>query len=226
MRALKRAGASLLALGVVAAGMVMTAPIASAHTGTLATASVCQSDGTYKITYTGTTVNVPASGAGHVATLTIGEIKPLGTTIADAPATVTGNTSYTFTQTVPGTARQAQATAFLKWGDGANSDPIGQTTLAGNCTVPVAPSGSYTTACTATGASVVVGTLTSGSHDNVVWTLTYGDQHKVVSSGARPSRFPAGAALDLSYKAGDRDPQRPARQRPHACPPEIPADGS
>src|SRR5471030_565449 len=115
MRALKRAGASLLALGVVAASMVMTATVASAHTGTLATTPVCQSDGTYKITYTGTTANVPASGLGHVATLSVGEIKPAGTKITGAPATVTDNTNYTFSETVPGTTTLAQDTAFLLW---------------------------------------------------------------------------------------------------------------
>jgi len=136
MRTLKRAGASMLALGVAAAGMVMSAPVASAHTGTLTTSSVCQDDGTYKITYTGTTSNVPAHGSGHVATLTVGEIKPAGTTIAGAPATVTGNTTYGFTQTVPGTAKSAAATAFLVWGDGVKSDPIGTIALGGDCTPP------------------------------------------------------------------------------------------
>ena len=71
-----------------------------------------------------------------MATLTVGEIKPAGTTIAGAPATVTGNTTYGFTQTVPGTAKSAAATAFLVWGDGAKSDPIGTIALGGDCTPP------------------------------------------------------------------------------------------
>ena len=93
------------------------------------------------------------------------------------------------------------------------------------CPPEVPADGSYTTVCTATGASVVVGTLTSGSHDNVVWTLTYGDQHKVVSSGDTVP-VPAGAALDLSYKAGNETHSVQHGKAPYACPPEVPADGS
>jgi hypothetical protein len=136
MNKFRRLGAGVLALGVAAAGLVMTAPLASAHTGTLTTSSTCQPDGTYKVTYGGATKNVPSRGKGHTATLRVGEVKPVGNSIAGAPANVIGNTTYSFTQVVPGSTRSAQATAFLKWGDGAQSDPIGVITLGGGCKPP------------------------------------------------------------------------------------------
>ncbi len=58
----------------------------------------------------------------------MGEIKPVGTSVSGAPDTVVGNTSYSWTQIVPGSAKYAQSTAFLTWGDGAKSDPIGTIT--------------------------------------------------------------------------------------------------
>jgi uncharacterized repeat protein (TIGR01451 family) len=176
MRVLKRVGASALAFGVAAAGMVFSAPIASAHTGTLKTSYVCQTDGTYKITYSGSTSNVPTSGPGHVATLTIGEVQPVGTTISGAPATVTGNTSYGFSQVVPGTATSAQATAFLAWGDGAKSDPIGKVSLKGDCKPPVVkkPSGHLDTDCVNGGGHVVASNLDKGTFPNTTWRLVSG----------------------------------------------------
>jgi len=174
MRTLKRLGASVLALGVAVAGMVMTAPLASAHTGTLKTSFICQDDGTFKVTYTGTTTNVPGSGPGHVATLTVGELLPTGSTVTDAPAKVTGNTTYSFHQIVPGTATKAQATAFLAWGDGAKSDPIGKVDLPHNCTAPVAPSGDLTTDCLNGGGHVAAAHLDNGTASNVSWRLVSG----------------------------------------------------
>jgi hypothetical protein len=131
----------LAALGVAAligtGAAVAVSSSASAHTGTLATSTSCSTDGsTRTITYTGKTTNVPERGKGHVATLTVGEIAPSGSAIAPATQTVTGNTSYTFTQTVPGTTISGQATAFLKWGDNAKSDPIGKWSESAPCTTP------------------------------------------------------------------------------------------
>jgi hypothetical protein len=135
----RRATTTVATLGVVtmATGIVaLTAPAASAHTGSLAVSSVCQQDGTYKLTYSGSTTNVPDSEPGHTATFRVGEIQPAGSPISGAPSTVVGNTGYSFTQTVPGTTKYAQATAFLAWGDGAKSDPIGTVTLKGDCVAP------------------------------------------------------------------------------------------
>jgi hypothetical protein len=226
MRTLKRLGTGLLATGVAAVGMLMTAPLASAHTGTLVTSAVCNDDGTRLITYTGSTTSVPNSGPGHTATLQIGEIQPAGTTVDGAPNHVVGNTTYTFTQTVPGAATYAQATAFLVWGDGAKSDPIGKINLSNNCSHDVAPSGSYSTACSATGANVVIGTLDSGTWDHVVWTLTYGGAHKVVTSGETVA-VPSHAWVDLSYSVngGHRHSVQHGKA-PYKCPPEVPASGS
>jgi uncharacterized repeat protein (TIGR01451 family) len=187
MRTLKRLGASVLALGVVAASMVLTAPLASAHTGTLTTASICNDNGTYTVTYTGTTTSVPGAGLGHVASLTVGEILPVGSPISGAPATVTGNTTYTFEQTVPGKATSAQATAFLTWGDGAKSDPIGKINLPGNCTqTPTAPSGNLQKNCGEDNLGHVwAGKLDNGTAENVTWRLVSGtnDSHDTVVGG-------------------------------------------
>jgi len=125
------AGISALALSL---GMIaLVAGPASAHTGTLTVSAVCQNDGTYLVTYSGSTTNVPASGSGHTATLTVGEIQPVGATPVGAPSTVVGNTTYGWTEVVPGSTTYVQSTAFLVWGDGAQSDPQGKKNLDGTC---------------------------------------------------------------------------------------------
>jgi uncharacterized repeat protein (TIGR01451 family) len=213
MRTLKRLGTGVLAVGVAAAGMLMSAPIASAHTGTLATSAVCNDDGTYQITYAGKTTGVPESGRGHRATLLVGEVKPADSTITDVPPTVTGNTTYSFHQVVAGTATHAQATAFLTWGDGATSDPIGKIDLPGNCTppTPVAPSGDLTTDCVEGGGQVVASHLDSGTAENVTWQLvsgTEGSHHKVEagpnSSGSlEVGGLGNGISVWLQYSTGN-----------------------
>jgi hypothetical protein len=214
MKMLKRLGASVLALGVATAGMVMTAPIASAHTGTLTTSAVCNDDGTYKITYTGQTQSVPTSGSGHVATLTVGEVKPVDSAIADAPGTVTGNTTYTFHQTVAGTTTHAQATAFLTWGDGAKSDPIGKIDLPGDCkppVTPVSPSGNLQKDCVDDAGHVFAGKLDNGTAETVSWRLVTGtnDSHTTVVAGPASGKpLEASGLTDatkvwLQYKTGE-----------------------
>jgi uncharacterized repeat protein (TIGR01451 family) len=212
MRTLKRLGASALALGVVAASMVMTAPLASAHTGTLTTASVCNDDGTYTVTYTGETQSVPGGGLGHVATLRVGEVVPKGSPITGAPDTVTGNTTYTFEQTVPGATTYAQATAFLKWGDGATSDPIGKIDLPGNCTqTPVAPSGNLQKECANDSGHVWAGKLDNGTATNVHWRLVTGTNgsHDTVVGGPSTglplsaSGLPDATKVWLQYNTGN-----------------------
>jgi hypothetical protein len=212
MRTLKRLGASVLTMGVAVTGLVMTASVASAHTGTLTTSAVCNDDGTYQITYTGQTANVPPTGPGHVATLTVGEVKPDGSTITDVPPTVTGNTAYTFHQIVAGKTTHAQATAFLTWGDGAKSDPIGKIDLPGNCTAPVAPSGDLKADCVDGGGHVVAGKLDNGTAENVTWRLVSGTEgsHHTVVGGPTSSSGPLEATgLDeptkvwLQYSVGE-----------------------
>lgn len=121
--------AMALALGMIA----LVAGPASAHTGSLSVSAVCQNDGTYLVTYSGSTTNVPASGPGHTATLTVGEIQPVGAIPVGAPATVVGNTTYGWTEVVPGSTTYVQSTAFLVWGDNVTSDPQGKKGLDGTC---------------------------------------------------------------------------------------------
>lgn len=121
---------AVIATGLLGLGM----STASAHTGVLQASGQCQDDGTRLVTYTGTTQSVPAEGAGHQATLTVGEILPSGTQASPGTQTVTGNTTFTFTQSISGDAQSSQATAFLVWGDGAKSDPIGQASFTSSCT--------------------------------------------------------------------------------------------
>lgn len=174
-RATARVAAGAVITVGVSAGVVAMAGVAEAHTGTLGAVAVCvPATGTYTVTYSGVTTNVPATGAGHTATLTVGEIVPAtGTTIVGAPATVVGNTSYSFQQVgVPGNALVAKATAFLVWGDGATSDPQGIATLAGNCTkqaTPVAPSASASS-CTE-GGDVVSGGITIPTTTGVIYKI-------------------------------------------------------
>jgi LPXTG-motif cell wall-anchored protein len=135
-----RVAATVSVLVATSAGVVAMGGIAEAHTGTLSATAVCnQTDGSYTITYSGSTANVPAEGPGHVATFTVGEVQPTGSPITGAPSTVTGNTTYSFVETVDGSATYAQATAFLAWGDGVKSDPIGAVHLPGNCGPSVTP---------------------------------------------------------------------------------------
>jgi hypothetical protein len=125
------AGVSALALSL---GMIaLVAGPASAHTGSLSVSATCQNDGTYLVTFSGATTNVPSSGSGHTATLTVGEIQPVGAIPVGAPSTVVGNTTYGWTETVPGSTTYVQSTAFLVWGDGAQSDPQGTKNLDGTC---------------------------------------------------------------------------------------------
>ena len=139
-KATARVATGSLVLAGAGVGVVAMSGVALAHTGSLYATAVCNSDGTYTATYTGTTNNVPASGPGHTATFTVGEVLPAGTTITGAPTSVVGNTSYSFQQTgIPGTATAAQATAFLAWGDGVKSDPQGKIALGGTCTQKIAP---------------------------------------------------------------------------------------
>jgi hypothetical protein len=133
-RRISRLIAGGLTVALATVGIQLTGTVdALAHTGTLNVTSACQS-GNWVLSYSGSTTSVPASGAGHTATFSVGEVGPASGVVAGAPSTVVGNTSYSFTVTVPGSySGPAQATAFLKWGDGAQSDPQGKINLDGSC---------------------------------------------------------------------------------------------
>jgi hypothetical protein len=158
---------------MAAAVVVGLSGVAEAHTGTLGATAVCDTTtGTYVITYSGHTENVPATvGA---ATFTVGEVVPVGTTISGAPLTVLGNlTPYSFVQSnVPGTTTFAGATAFLAWPNGVKADPRGTIVLAGDCAktaTPVTPSVTASS-CTENG-DVVSGGITIPTTTGVIYKI-------------------------------------------------------
>ena len=122
------------AVALICVAIVLPAASASAHTATLTASWSCQADGTYKVTFTGSTANVPAEGDGHTATLNISNVEPAGSQASGAPATVVGNTTYTFTVIAPGTSKSVKATANLTWGDGQKASATGVTSPYGDCT--------------------------------------------------------------------------------------------
>ncbi len=210
MKTLKRLGASVLAIGVATAGMVMTAPLASAHNTMLRASSVCQDDGSYLVTYTGTTTGT----SGRTATLAVSQVLPDGTTISGAPATVVGNTTFGFTQTVPGTATSASARVDLHWTDNARAHGSAAIALAGDCTppvTPVAPSGNLQKDCVDDAGHVFAGKLDNGTAENVTWRLVTGtnDSHDTVVAGPTSGKPLEASGLDngtkvwLQYKTGD-----------------------
>jgi uncharacterized repeat protein (TIGR01451 family) len=206
MKMFKRVGASMLALGVATAGMVMTAPIASAHNTMLSASSVCQNDGTYLVTYTGTTTGT----SGRTATLAVSQILPDGTTVSGAPATVVGNTTFGFTQTVPGTATSASVRVDLHWTDNANAHGSAAIALGGDCKPPVAPSGNLAQDCVDDAGHVFAGKLDNGTVENVSWRLVSGTNgsHTTVVAGptsGKPleaSGLPDATKVWLQYNAG------------------------
>jgi hypothetical protein len=151
---LRRAFATAAVVALAATGIAILAPMsASAHDSSLKATSACAPNGTYTVTYTGTTTNVPGSGAGHTANLSV-TAHSAGTT-STSDTTVVGNATYFITQSgIPGTAKSASVSAHLAWGDGASANPSGSTTLAGTCAPPTLvtpPTASVsTTACVAT----------------------------------------------------------------------------
>lgn len=137
-------GGIVLALATV--GLVITAQAASAHTTAISGVAACQSDGTYKITWTGHTDQVPA---GDIATVT--EKTPDNKVITSSLAP---NADYTYTTTAPGSASSQSTTVHVDWipnparsreqaSDTFSADASGSITLAGTCTqhvtVPGAP---------------------------------------------------------------------------------------
>ncbi|MGZ4638668.1 MAG: DUF7927 domain-containing protein [Actinomycetes bacterium] len=104
----------------------------------------------------------------------------------------------------------------------------GSVVTTGDCTPPpvvVAPTGGFTTSCTATGAKVAIGTLKSGSAEDVTWTLSYGTASTTVTSGEVVA-VPAGAALVLAAQAkGAAATVVQTGTAPAACPDKAPVQG-
>jgi len=129
------AAGAVIATGLLGVGL----PTASAHTaGDLKASGACQDNGKRLVTYTGTPTNVPASGDGHTATLTVIAILPIGSAISPLTQTVTGNATYTFTQTIDGSVKAAKATAHLVWGDRVTSNASAMVSFTEDCK-PVVP---------------------------------------------------------------------------------------
>ncbi len=120
---IKRLIAALVALSLGLALSLVGATAAQAHTGDLGASSVCQSDGTYKITYTLTVAQTTESGATKWSIGTT-SFAHTPTSNADLPGTVqpgtvasTGTGAYVLgTTTIPGSSTTAPwAYAYTIW---------------------------------------------------------------------------------------------------------------
>lgn len=140
-RGLRRIAAAAGVLALVAAGSVVTAEAASAHATLLTGGAACQSDGTYKVTYTlqndynlSESVTLKSSSGG-------GTLTGLPTTISASPGQP--YSSVTVTQSgVPGSSTTAGLTVVGTWSDGYTQTDAALVQLAGDCqpaTKPPAP---------------------------------------------------------------------------------------
>lgn len=131
-------GATALIIG---AGLIGIAGSASAHTTGLTGASVCDTTtGTFTVTWTGTTSQVPAGKTGTVTATT----PNAGATLTVPPAPIAANAGYTITETgVPTTAGTAQVDVHIAWSDGYSLNQVSALTVGGNCAIAI-PSPSST----------------------------------------------------------------------------------
>lgn len=130
---------SILATTALSLGMIgLIATPASAHTADVSGAAICQTDGTYAITWTVDTSNVPSNTEGEVKV-----ISPVNIWLYEwaehsanhGLAALTPNADFTWVQTgVPGNSTQANVMFQIDWKDGFSHDPTGKVTLAGDCT--------------------------------------------------------------------------------------------
>ncbi len=198
-----RTGAIIAAVSLGLLGALAAPTAASAHTGTLSVTASCASDGSRVVAYAGSTSNVPDSGIGHTAELTVTEVAPAAAVISPSSQTVTGDTDYTFTETMPGDATSASATASLEWGDGAASDPNGEIDFTDSCrTTPPA-------SATDASASVAVSSATCKEKGSAKFTIvdaTWNDRNDT-RDGARTAtansghRFSSGSTTEtVHYK--------------------------
>jgi len=139
---LKKVLASVSALALALGMIALVAGPASAHTGDLSATAVCQTDGTYKVTYTLTisATSLPGSTKWSIGTTSFAHTP---TSNSDLPGTVqpgtvasTGAGAYVLgTKTLPGSSTQAPwAYAFTTWTDGVTKGSDGgDISLAGNC---------------------------------------------------------------------------------------------
>jgi uncharacterized repeat protein (TIGR01451 family) len=116
-------------------------------------------------------------------------------------------------------------TVWLQFDTGSGFVDEGSVVTTGSCTPVVPPSGSFTVVCSATGATVTIGKLGSGTRSDVAWTLSFGSESKAVSSGDVVA-VPALAALALKFTiAGDSQTAQSATA-PAACAPRPTGDRS
>jgi uncharacterized repeat protein (TIGR01451 family) len=80
------------------------------------------------------------------------------------------------------------------------------------------PDGSFTTKCTSDGAAVTIGDLTSGTFEDVGWTLTYGQSSSPVHQGDVVPVL-GGVTVKLAWSSGDESGVVQSGEAPAACPP-------
>lgn len=146
---MKRPIAALAAIGIALGLTVAAVPIAaSAHTGDLNAAAVCQTDGTYKVTYSLTISKTDETGVTNwkVGTSTFEGTPTSDAGLAGAIASTGSGTIVLGTTTVPGTSTSAPwAYAFTTWSpDGyTKGSDGGNIELAGTCAPPDFATASY-----------------------------------------------------------------------------------
>jgi hypothetical protein len=135
----RRLAASALLLAATGGALAGFAGVASAHTGALSGTATCRTDGTYALTWTLTTTDVPA---GDSAAVTEASVAP-SSTLTGLPQSVVGNTTAApVTQSgIPGTATAADLTVDLHWTgtDTHDGTASGAVVLSGTCRAAVTP---------------------------------------------------------------------------------------
>ena len=143
-RPLAALAALALGIGLAAAAVPMAA---SAHTGDLNATAVCQTDGTYKVTYTLTISKTDLTGTTNwkVGTSTFEGTPTSDAGLSGAIASDGAGTITLGTTTVPGNSTSAPwAYAFTTWSDEfTKGSDGGNIELAGTCTPPDSATASY-----------------------------------------------------------------------------------
>jgi hypothetical protein len=186
-----------IGLGSVASFALVTD--ASAHANIVQGTSVCQTDGTYTITWTvandynvGETVSeVSDTGGGTLAGLPAG--------IAASPHTPYN--TVTVTQTgVPGTTTSALLTINGVWTDAYHQHNAGSVTLGGNCVIP--PTRTTTAAASFTDAtcSAATGSYTIPASTSATYTVAIGNGAPVAAAAGTVSE-PVGTSIVITAHA-------------------------
>jgi hypothetical protein len=211
---------ALLAIGLTAVGVA--AP-ASAHHSTVSPDAVCQTDGTYTVTWTYSSVGVTGAKEAETKVITYSpsQSELAGGTlkggqlflsvwaehqvnVPGAPVK-TGDWSSTFTQTkIPGTTKTATVMVQTDWKNGPSVDQSGTVNLNGDCAVApkVAKAAVTTTPATCeAGEKLVYGDTTGAKLDgtaNGTVGIAGGTAYDVSATATDGYKFPAGATTHWS----------------------------